>query len=558
MFFVSLWVIIRQIQTKTTLAMHKNSNNNFLKEELHGYFSFPGFEPSGHTSRRNALDLDFRSLRDHVICPLCGGACRCRHSAYTRHLSDRPLFGKSTVLHFHLHKYYCRNPSCPRKIVAEPVPGEPARSRRTSRLTGDIRRMLLPVSFREASRQLRDGNIHCSPGTCRRILYESVPSLSQPPNPPVAVGIDDFAYRKGSVYGSVVVDQYTRIPLDLIPSRSAEDVRVWLDRHPGIQYVTRDGGLNFRNGIASAQGCITQIRDRFHLVHDLVRCLERTVLRLVREYRWEEADVRLDTGVLHRELWRHMFSTARETVRRKYERYVTYNEMKSKGYGIREIALRLGTSVQNAHRHRHMQLRQNLPALQLPLFRHLEEVAAAIAEKRAWGEKDIPPLFPDIPPETLAGLDDRLGRLRRDALEELGRHKKKGLKRPSGKDIFNTFFTRGYRTEHRILQRLMTREECRRLAVIACEFREMINGKADACPLEIWMKKAKALGFPEVDMFVKMVDADREAVSNAIHIPFNNGLLEGTVCKIKAIKRHMYGKASSRLLKMKLLKGAST
>ena len=46
---------------------------------------------------------------------------------------------------------------------------------------------------------------------------------------------------------------------------------------------------------------------------------------------------------------------------------------------------------------------------------------------------------------------------------------------------------------------------------------------------------------------------DWEAVQAAIDIPFSNGLLEGTVNKIKAVKRQMYNRAGSKLLRAKIL-----
>ena len=538
--------------------MHKDSNNNFLVKELYKYYSLPELELGDVVPYGSSLHINFHSLRSHVICPNCGGKCSCRHSSYTRHLSDCPIFGKNALLHFHIHKYYCKEPSCPRKIVTETIPGEAFYSRRTSRLTEEIRGTLPPLSFREAGRQLHKRHILCSYSTCRRILYDDPALLSQGFKTSSIVGIDDFAYRKGTVYGSVVVDQSSHTPLDIISSRSSHNVTAWLNSHPGIQYVTRDGGLNFIKGISDAQGCITQIRDRFHLMYDFMGCLDRIVLRLLRDHKWQESDVQLDGGEVRRELWRHMFSTSTSVIQKKYERYVTYNEMKSKGYGIKDIALKLGTTVPNAYRHKHMQLRQNLPATQLPLFKHLDEVTEAIVGKKVCNEKGIASLFTDIPEETLTGLDDRLQKLREASLEKLKTSGQKRSKRPSKKEVFNTFFTQDHEPEHKILRSIMTQVKCRKLAIIAREFREMINGKSDACPLHIWMKKASQLGLKELDAFVKMIDKDKEAISNAIHIPFNNGLLEGTVCKIKAIKRCMYGKASFRLLKMKLLMYGST
>ena len=49
------------------------------------------------------------------------------------------------------------------------------------------------------------------------------------------MGIDDFAYKKGKDYMSVVVDQMTHIPIALLEDRNGEALDNWLIRNPQIQ-----------------------------------------------------------------------------------------------------------------------------------------------------------------------------------------------------------------------------------------------------------------------------------------------------------------------------------
>ena len=66
-------------------------------------------------------------------------------------------------------------------------------------------------------------------------------------------------------------------------------------------------------------------------------------------------------------------------------------------------------------------------------------------------------------------------------------------------------------------------------------------------------EKTAGLGIPELDAFINGLKQDVDAVLNAITFDFSNGLAEGTINKIKVIKRIMYGRCSFNLLKCKCL-----
>lgn len=61
------------------------------------------------------------------------------------------------------------------------------------------------------------------------------------------------------------------------------------------------------------------------------------------------------------------------------------------------------------------------------------------------------------------------------------------------------------------------------------------------------------MDIPEISSFVEGTKKDIIAAQNSITYEYNNGLAEGSVNKVKVIKRIMYGRNSFELLKAKVL-----
>lgn len=84
------------------------------------------------------------------------------------------------------------------------------------------------------------------------------------------------------------------------------------------------------------------------------------------------------------------------------------------------------------------------------------------------------------------------------------------------------------------------------------EFHRIIFVKK-AEELEAWISKARKHAIPKLQSFLEGTCKDIEAVKNALTYQYNNWLAEGSVNKIKVIKRIMYGRNSFELLKTKIL-----
>ena len=107
-------------------------------------------------------------------------------------------------------------------------------------------------------------------------LVQGTPLL--PARQPRVVGIDDWSWRRGHRYGTILVDLERHALVDLLPDRSAETVATWLTAHPGVEIVSRDRGGLYAEGARRGAPQAIQVADRWHLVDNLVDALERFLL----------------------------------------------------------------------------------------------------------------------------------------------------------------------------------------------------------------------------------------------------------------------------------------
>jgi transposase len=91
------------------------------------------------------------------------------------------------------------------------------------------------------------------------------------------LGIDDWAWRKGHRYGTILCDLETRKVVDLLHDRDANTVASWLRQHPGTEIISRDRGRIYAEAARRAAPQVVQVADRWHLLRNLSEALCRAI-----------------------------------------------------------------------------------------------------------------------------------------------------------------------------------------------------------------------------------------------------------------------------------------
>lgn len=423
--------------------------------------------------------------------------------------------------------------------------------------------------------------------------------------------VDDFAFRKRYTYGTVMVDLETHRIIDIIDSRETKPVEDWLKTYPNLKVVSRDGSQTYASAVRNAHPDAMQISDRFHLIKNLSDTIEKYLHRLF------PSRLAIPVNTINPEM-EALYDTRNRVERiifaqKKRSEGYTVNDiallLHSSTTTIRKyLAIpkeEIPEIKENMRERQHLQQMENKKAA-------IEEVRKLYAEGHAIDEimrltghttVTIKNYLKDDCPLSNGHYDNRrLGKLAPYEQEVIDM-RSKGI---TYKKIHEYICSKGYTgtiaslrmfmQKERTHQKSLSKNETEPVEYIPRKFfcqliyreLEKIKGltqeQYDAAvkkypilgelysllreyhriiflqksdELDTWIMQAMSLGIDEIDTYVNGVQADIDAVKNAIRYKYNNGLAEGSVNKIKLTKRIMYGRNSFHLLKAKLLLNVS-
>ena len=205
-------------------------------------------------------------------CPLCSEPSSSVKSHYRRTLRDVPCGGRQVLLALTVRKFYCRNLYCSRKVFAERFPAfvDPW-ARMTIRHCQQITSIGLATCGKGGVRLAVRLGIQSSRQTIlRRIL--DLPDL--PTGSILYLGIDDFSFRRGCQFGTLLVNLESRRVVDLLPDREAETSAAWMRQQLDLMAVSRDRGGVYASAATQGAPQAIQCADRFHLLKNLREALE--------------------------------------------------------------------------------------------------------------------------------------------------------------------------------------------------------------------------------------------------------------------------------------------
>jgi transposase len=522
-------------------------------------------------------------------CPLCHHPSDRIHSRYQRKMADLPCAGRMILLKLSVRRFFCRNPACQRKIFNERLPDltQPW-AQMTNRLREALQKLAFATCGEAGARLVPQLGMRGSPST---LLRTQKAALLPAPAPFTKIGLDDFAFRRGRTYGPLIVNLHTHALIESLADRTATTVSAWLASYPQIEVISRDRGADYASAAPLGAPQALQVCDRWHLLKNLSEYMYTFLARMRSQIRKaSQKQTQLSEAGEVSKL-RAIATTTRSAMRserltkktaleeakeakqsQRLDRYQQMLRFRSQGLSLPQIASRLGVTgrtLQNWLAHGiEPRTRRRRPS-------SMDQYASYLRRRWEEGCQIGEALYQQVRAQGYTGSINAVYRyLKRWHSMPLPK-RLLAPKQPEGKwrmgtkaplpGPFDACQAKQAVWLYFRAQNELTEEEQKQLAFLQnvhpllktayCLTQQFVNmvreRKGDQ--LDIWLEQVGASKIPELVRFGRGVILDKAAVKAALLLPYSNGVVEGSVHRLKLIKRQGYGRASFPLLRQRVL-----
>lgn len=519
-----------------------------------------GWQSSRQITGSDGITLHLRATRKTAQCPECLKRSRSVHSCRRRRIQHLPCSGRTLWLIFAVRHWYCRNPSCSRKIFAESLAPFAGPQQQSSALLQNLQHQLGLIAGGEAGRRAAVASgIQISPDT---LLRRVVQAPEQTENRTRHVGIDEWAWHRGHRYGTLIVNLDTHRPLVLLPGREQRTLTAWFKKYPEIQVVSRDRGGIYSMAAREGAPQARQVADRWHLLKNICDALERMMFRhmpLIRLVASElspkkspEPEPYVPAPTLRRPE-----RLKQQTRNKRHQRWTEVMALHNKGCGFREISRITGLSRVTVSR---WVQSGEFPEISTrpPKRGLLDPWRKWMEEQRESGNYNASQIWREMVMKGFTGSEtivrDAVARWRKGWLPPVAATTRLPSASRVSRWLMPWRIIRGEENyASRFIGLMCEKEPQLKIAQqLALDFYRILKTK-NKQQLGRWFSNVSESGPVELQRVAAGMEADAAAICEAITSRWSNGVVEGHVNRLKMLKRQMYGRAGFELLRRRVM-----
>jgi transposase len=388
-------------------------------------------------------------------------------------------------------------------------------------------------------------------------------SLPEGPAPHI-IGIDDWAWRKGNRYGTIIVDLQRGCPIDVLEDRAAETVATWLQAHPDVTIVARDRAEAYAAGIRQGAPEATQVADRFHLLKNLAAALQE-----VFNAHHRELDKRHDSVTVPTEHPVAITKAQQQIAHNRAKRMAEYEQahaLHQQGWTMKAISTSMGRHHRTVKNYLEASAFPQRPPRRRPSS-ILDPYKAYLLERWHAGCRSTLVLYREMQAQGFVGkysiVAAYVSRFR-PPQGRITRRRKSGspativeINKPLTPSRATWLVMRREATltedEKQQLARLQDQEGAIAEAITLTQDFAGLVRQRQPDQLATWLERATASGLQAFKSFANGLRADYAAVKAGVTLPWSTGPVEGQINRLKMLKRQMYGRARMALLRQRVL-----